>query len=323
MKDRNPGNHSDAAKSHTGGIHSPHTTTARPGLDSFGTVDLLLLGVVTVWGVNFSIIKFALAEMSPLTFVGLRFLLASITMLVLARAIEGNLHVQPGDWPRMVVIGLVGHATFQFLFVLGLDRTQAGHSSLMLGLTPVFVALIGFALGIERVGKEVWASIGLAFIGVVLITSGAGGGARPDGSTLPGDLLSLAATFFWASYTVLAQPLLRRYTPIELTAVTMLPGTIPLIAAAIPAWWAQDWSQVTVTGWLALLYSSDLAIVVAYIVWYASVQRVGSARTAIFSNLVPAIALAAAWLLRGETLLPLQWVGATVVLVGVSLARRR
>lgn len=56
-------------------------------------------------------------------------------------------------------------------------------------------------------------------------------------------------------------------------------------------------------------------------VWYASVQRVGSARTAIFSNLVPVVGLTAAWLMRGERLAPLQLVGAVVVMVGIRLAR--
>jgi O-acetylserine/cysteine efflux transporter len=57
-------------------------------------------------------------------------------------------------------------------------------------------------------------------------------------------------------------------------------------------------------------------------VWYASVQRVGSARTAIFSNLTPVIGLTAAWLMLGETLAPVQLVGAAVVVLGISLARR-
>jgi drug/metabolite transporter (DMT)-like permease len=282
-----------------------------------------MLGVVVVWGINFSVIKGALAEMSPLAFNGLRFLLSSVTMLILTRAIGGDLRVQRGDWPRLVLIGLIGHTIYQILFIIGLNRTQAGHSSLMLGLTPVFVALIGLALGIERVRTWVWVSILLSFAGVVLITSGSSNGFHLGGSTLAGDLLTLAATLCWASYTVLCKPLLSRYSPIKLTTLTMVLGTVPFLVIATPTLVAQDWSRVTATGWLGLLYSYSLAIVAAYTVWYTSVQRVGNARTAIFSNLTPVVALVVAWLVRGETLAPLQLIGAAVVLVGISLARRR
>jgi drug/metabolite transporter (DMT)-like permease len=303
-------------------IESP-VITPRPGLGAFSATDMLMLGVVVVWGINFSIVKGALTEMAPLAFNGLRFLLSSVTMLILTWAIEGNLRVPRGDWSRLLLVGLIGHTFYQLLFIIGLNYTQAGHSSLMLGLTPVFVALIGLALGIERVRTWVWASILLSFAGVVLITSGSSNGVHLGGPTLQGDLLTLAATLCWASYTVLSQPLLSRYSPLKLTALTMAIGTVPLLVASTPALVAQDWSRVTTTGWLGLLYSYSLAIVAAYTVWYTSVQRVGSARTALFSNLTPVVALVAAWLLRGETLAPVQFIGAAVVLVGISLARRR
>lgn len=289
----------------------------------FGKTDLLMLGVVVVWGFNFSIIKGALTEMSPLAFNGLRFLLASVTMLILTRAMGGDLRVPRGDWPRLLLIGLIGHTIYQILFIVGLNYTQAGHASLMLGLTPVFVALLGLALGIERVRTWVWASILLSFAGVVLITSSSNNGLHLGGPTLVGDLLTLAATLCWASFTVLSKPLLSRYSPIKLITLTMVLGTVPFLALATPTLVAQEWGRVTATGWLGLLYSYSLAIVAAYIVWYTSVQRVGNARTAIFSNLTPVVALIAAWLLRGETLAPLQFIGAAVVLLGISLARRR
>src|SRR5947199_117724 len=64
-----------------------------------------------------------------------------------------------------------------------------------------------------------------------------------------------------------------------------------------------------------------LAVAVGYVVCYASVQAVGGPRTAIYSNLIPIVALLASWLLLGESLGPVQAAGAAVVLAGVSLAR--
>lgn len=320
MSDNTLEKHGSASSS--GNADPVHAAASRPSLGTFSTVDLLLFSVVLIWGTNLSVTKFALAEITPMAFVGLRIGLSSLTLLVLFRVIEGDLRFQRADWLRLGVIGLVGHTIFQLLFILGLNYTWAGHSSLMLGLTPVFVALIGLALRIERVSAHLWASIWLAFLGVALITFGAATQVQVGGPTVLGDLLSLAASFCWASYTVLAQPLLSRYSPLKVTTATMLLGAGPLVILSIPALLAQDWRRVSVTGWLELLYSYGLAVVFAYIVWYLSVQRVGSARTALLSNLVPVVGLAAAWLLRDETLTPLQFVGAVIVIIGIHMARR-
>ncbi len=295
----------------------------RLGAARFNAMNLALLGVVVIWGVNFSVAKASLSEMSPLAFNGLRFLLAFPIMLLLTRAIDGNVRIERADLPRLVLAGLVGHTIYQRLFIVGLDHTQAGHSSLMLGLTPVFVALISLALGVERIRPAVWVGILLSFAGIVLITSGSNSGIHLGGPTLVGDLLTVAGTICWATYTVLSKPLLARYSPLKFTAVTMALGAIPLVAISLPSMAAQDWSRVTRSGWLGILYSFSLAILFGYAVWYTSVQRVGTARTAVLSNLTPVVALLTAWLVLGETLAPVQLAGALVVLAGISLARRK
>jgi drug/metabolite transporter (DMT)-like permease len=65
-----------------------------------------------------------------------------------------------------------------------------------------------------------------------------------------------------------------------------------------------------------------MAVAVAYVVWYTSVQRVGSARTAIYSSLTPVVAVMVAWIALGDRMTPLQIMGAVVVLAGVLLTRR-
>ena len=92
-------------------------------------------------------------------------------------------------------------------------------------------------------------------------------------------------------------------------------------SGAAPAVAAQDWSQVTATGWLGLAYSSALAIVVAYILWNFGVQRIGSARTAIYNNLTPVIATFGAAIFLGEPLTLFKIVGAVIIFVGLYLAR--
>jgi drug/metabolite transporter (DMT)-like permease len=107
-----------------------------------------------------------------------------------------------------------------------------------------------------------------------------------------------------------------------MTAWSMLAGTIPLILFAIPDLRRQDWSAIEPLAWASLFYSAVLSVGIGYVIWYASVQRVGSARTAIYSNLTPVVAILFAWLTLGAALAPIQLLGGAIVLVGLVVTRR-
>jgi drug/metabolite transporter (DMT)-like permease len=287
----------------------------------FGLTDLMLLGLVLVWGVNFSVVKRTLDEMSPLSFNALRFALATTLILILLRASGETLKVPRQDWGRLLLLGLIGNTTYQLLFINGLARTTASHSSLLLSTTPIFVALLSTALGIERVRGLAWLGIFLCFGGISLIVQGSGEGLGLASQTLGGDLLTLAATTCWATYTVFSKPMLERYSPLKLTTLTMMMGTVVLFLLSLPELARQDWGLVSWQGWLGLIYSFSLAIALGYVVWYTGVSRIGAARTAVYSNLIPVVGVATAWLALGERLVPLQIAGAAVVLVGIYVTR--
>jgi drug/metabolite transporter (DMT)-like permease len=75
------------------------------------------------------------------------------------------------------------------------------------------------------------------------------------GAGITGDLISLIAAFFFASYNVANKPLLTRYPAMVLTAYSLTIGGIPVILASLPATLIQDWSRVSLTGWSALGWS--------------------------------------------------------------------
>lgn len=276
--------------------------------------------LVLSWGLNFAIVKGAFAELPPLVFNGLRFAIAGTLLLIVLRALDGPWRVRRADLPGLVLLGLLGHAAYQTLYILGLNRTNAGHSSLILAMTPLFVGAFGAALRLERPSARMWAGLIVAFAGLFVLIRGRGGQA-PGITTVAGDLLTLGAVVCWAGYTVLARPFLTRISPLRLTTVTLLLGLPVILASAVPGLVRLHWSAISVRAWGALAFSSICAIVINYVIWYTSVQAVGSARTAAVSNLIPVVALLSAWALLGEPLGFVQVIGAAVVLLGVWLAR--
>jgi len=288
----------------------------------FSAVDIMLLGMSFVWGINFSVVKTALTDLSPLSFNSLRFGLASLFILALLWVIERDLSFRREDIGRLVLLGLIGNTAYQLLFINGIDLTTASNSSLILATTPIFVALLSSVLGVERLERKVWQSVILSFFGILLIVQGTGRTLTMTDQSWIGDLLILAGTICWSTYTVLSKPLLQRYTPLKLTTLTMIMGTLPLVLVSTPSLKEQNWSSVSLQGWLCLIYSFCFAIAIGYVIWYTGVSRIGSARTALYSNLVTVIAVAVAWLFLSERMNLLQVLGAVLVFISLYLARR-
>ncbi len=294
---------------------------------AWSSTDLLMLGAIAIWGVNFTIVKLALREFNPLVFNALRFGLATVVMLGIlwrrGRAPgERNLALAPRrDWVLIVLLGLCGHTLYQVLFINGLALTTPANSSLLMATAPIWVAIIGLVLGIERINRVMWAGILMSFSGIALLIL-SGNAVSLGGATLMGDLLLLGCAILWAAYTTASKPLLGRYSPLRLTAWSMVAGTIPLVLLSIPAVAREDWSQLSLGAWGALAFSALFAVVIGYLIWYTSVQRVGNARTAVYSNLTPVAAIVFAWLVLGDALMPLQLLGAAIVLAGLVVTRR-
>src|SRR2546427_61121 len=121
-----------------------------------GSIDLAMLALVIVWGVNFPIVKIAFREMTPMVFNALRF--GGATVLLLAVLWRAGEPVPPkAMWLRLVGLGLVGHAIYQVSFINGLARTTAGNSSLILSMVPLFVAMLSAAL--PQLLPRSWAAV--------------------------------------------------------------------------------------------------------------------------------------------------------------------
>jgi drug/metabolite transporter (DMT)-like permease len=281
-----------------------------------------------VWGVNFSVLKLGLDVVPAQVFNGARMGLAAGIFVVLL-AVRRQLRWQRGDGWRLLALGMIGHAGYQVLFIEGLARTAAGNSSLILASVPMWVAIIGAVAGFERVTARAWIGIGLAFLGVLVVILGTNRtiqlpGLADTGSataSLLGDGLVLLSTLCWSFYTALSKPLLARYSPVQVSGLS-LAGAFPVLAlTTVYDGVTTGWGAWTPAALGAVFFGGVLSVNVCYVIWYAGVQRLGGARTAVFSNITPLVAILTAWLWRGEALHPVYALGAGLIAGGVLLTR--
>ena len=195
--------------------------------------NLGLLGVALIWGANFSIVKEALQELTPLTLNALRFPLASLLLVgILWRRDLLQLPARE-DLGRVLALGVVGNIIYGLLFIFGLSLTRAGNASLLLATVPVWTILLSYFLGHKRPSALVWLGVTGTLSGMVLVVVG-GGGLGSGSGTLVGDLLMIASAIGWSVYTVGSRNLIQRYGPMRVTAWTLWVGTIGLVAAGLP-----------------------------------------------------------------------------------------
>ncbi|HET7696502.1 MAG TPA: DMT family transporter [Vicinamibacterales bacterium] len=290
-----------------------------------------------IWGTNYALVKTAFRELDPQAFNALRLIEASAVMVgvnllvrryrpavadqaggEIASIFHTPAQVTGGDWLRLLWLGLVGHCLYQYLFIGGLAYTSVANGALIVASSPIVITLLSTMTGTERIGALHWAGTVLSFLGIYIVV---GRGAHVSEASLRGDLMLLAAVFCWGLYTIGARPLMARHSPVGVTALSMLLGTLMYLPLAGGPLSRVAWADVSALTWIKLVYSSLFALCVAYTIWYAAVREIGSARTSAYSNLLPIVAMVTAYLWIGEPLGLDKLGGAAAVLAGVALTR--
>ena len=285
----------------------------------FNGLDLLLVLVIVAWGTNLSVVKVALRDFPVHSFNTLRMFVAAAAFgVVLWRAQPAERRLHRSDWARVVFLGLVGGTFYQILFMNGVPRTSVANSGLIFGLSPVVISLLSSVVGHERLPWTRWAGGLLSVVGLYFVV---GVGATLSVNSLAGDAFVFASMLCWAVYSVASRPLLGRYSPTILTAWAAVVAAPFYAAVAAPSLLATDWAAVSVMSWALMLWSSSFCLVFAYVIWYTGVQRLGATRTSAYSNLIPIVAMAVAFVWLGEPVTAAQTVGAAAILAGVFLTR--
>jgi drug/metabolite transporter (DMT)-like permease len=114
---------------------------------------------------------------------------------------------------------------------------------------------------------------------------------------------------------------MERHSPLGVTGFSMIIGTVIYLPLTIPGLRTVDWQGVSLATWGWMVYSAVFALCVSYTIWYAGIRQIGSARTSIYSNFVPIVAMLTAVLVLHEPMGMRKIAGAAAVLAGVALTR--
>ncbi len=278
---------------------------------------------VVLWGISFVATKAALREISPVTLIFTRSALG--TLLLLATLAARRLPLVPprASWGPLALMGFVGVCFHQLLQAFGIRLTTAVQAGWIVGLIPIWSAVLAGLFLRERFGTGKIAGLALGFAGAALVVSR--GRATPDLLALPGtrgDLLMLASTLNWAIYTTLGHATIRRLGSLRATAGAMLVGGLMLTPLFLGTGGWREYATLSGAGIAAVLYLGIGASGLGYLFWYGALERVEASRVAAFLYLEPLVTLVTAVALLHEPVGLTTLAGGLVVLAGVALVQR-
>ena len=281
-------------------------------------VDLMLLGTVLLWALNVTVTKYLLGHgFQPLAYATIRYFAATALFFGFTYLRERSFKIARSD-VKLVLLAAALIYVNQLCFVYGVDKSTASTAALLLGTTPIWIAIIATSIGFERVQRSFWAAAALSFVGVGLVASGNGGFSGRG----VGILLALLTAVTWACYSMAIAPLLRRYSPFRISALVLAIGWVPLALTGAPQILGQSFHFSTLM-WIGFAYAVIGPLFLTNILWFTSIDRVGPSRASLFSNLQPFFGVLFALILLGEGLNAWELAGGALILAGIALERIR
>jgi len=265
----------------------------------------MLLGVTAIWGWTFLIVKDAVASYPVLAFLSLRFMLAVV--LLAPFAVRG---FSRKDLAAGLLIGIP--VAFAYLFqTVGLTSTSAANAGLLTGLFVIFTPLLDAVLYRAAIARVTVAATVTGLAGTGFLTLAGSHGLHF------GDFLEVLTAVGFAVQTVWLGHHTTGRSSMQLALGQMIPPAALFLI--LPGAQGAQFHWPSAAVWIAVFITGALASSLAFWVQTYVQQRIPPARAAIILLGEPAFAAAFAVWLGGERLSPVQWCGASLILLSLLL----
>ncbi len=289
-------------------------------------VYLKLAAVTMIWGGTFVAGRFLADGLSPLFAASLRFLLASVALLLFAGLARVPL-IRPslGQWLQLTLLGFFGIFFYNLCFFYGLHYINASRASLIVALNPAVIGLASWLLFKERLSRAKVAGIVICIAGAgTVIVSRNPQLLAANAQAWIGDLLIFGCVLSWGIYSLFSKSLNQALGPVQTVMYSILLGTAMLwLASAVRGELRVDaLLSLGPQQWLSLMYLGILGSALAYIGYYDGLRKIGATRSGVFIALNPLTAVILGALLLDEQLTLPMCVGGGLILAGIYLCNK-
>jgi len=271
-----------------------------------------IIAAALLWATIGPAARFALqAGITPLEISFWRAAIAGLLFALHAGA-RGRLRLARADLPAVGGFALLGVTIFYWAYFRAVELGGAALAAILLYTAPAWVALAATLWLGERLTARKAIAIALTLGGIALVAFGSGSGVSGGTSTSRVQALAwgLLSGVAYAAYYLFGKRYFARYDASTLFAYALPLGAVLLLPGV-------TFAPKPATTWLVLLFLAIVPTYLAYSLYSIGLARVEATRAATVATIEPVAAAALAYLVWGEALRPLGYVGAALVLAGV------
>jgi drug/metabolite transporter (DMT)-like permease len=284
------------------------------GLSPRATLTVIFLIAALVGG-NYTALKFALEHAPPLLLTSLRTIVGGAFLMSFALLRGERLPTRRYDYVSIMLVSVCITTLSSLTLVMAVSRVSAGVAALLSSTMPMFTELFAAVVLHERLRGMALGGLFTGFVGAVVLALPALAGD----TSLVGVLLLLVATSSWAMGTVVMKIRdLSQVSPIMLVAVQLFMSATVLfpLGLAVEGLDDVDWSIGLA---IPLFYAAVPAMAISFALMATIVRQAPAAQAASPAYLIPVFGVFLAWLIRGDGLELIEFIGGALVVAGVFL----
>ncbi|MDP2580180.1 DMT family transporter [Shimia thalassica] len=268
-----------------------------------------------IWSSAFTSARIIVADAPPFAISALRFAIAGVLGVAIARAMGQSWHLTREQWRATLIFGLCQNALYLGLNFMAMTTVEASLASIIASTMPLMVALAGWVFLGDKLNKQASIGLILGFAGVIVIM-----GSRMSAGV---DMFGVGLCLVGAAALTIATLMLRGASTggnlMMIVGLQMFVGAAVLfVASLVFETWEFNWNHRMLTAFAYTIVAPGLF---ATWIWFTLVNRIGAVRAATFHFLNPFFGVLIAALLLGESLGVMDYVGVAVISVGILLVQ--
>ncbi len=272
------------------------------------------------WGSSYLFIRLAVRQLTPLALVGLRLLVGTIVVVIIARATRQPMHLPRRLWPSMILVATINTAIPFLLISWGEITVPSGLGSVLNSTMPIFSVLLAAAvLHDEHLSFARMGGVAIGFAGIFVLLSGDLLHGSILSSHLAGQAAIVLASVCYAVGSVLTRKLLRGVAPLAIAVYVLSIAATEVLGLSLifsrPHIGSLNGTTIVSVLWLGILGSGC-----AYALAFFILSEWGASRYSLIAYTLPVVGLTLGTVTLGE---PLDWrilVGSALVVSGIVLA---
>jgi drug/metabolite transporter (DMT)-like permease len=278
---------------------------------------LVFLILCYIWGSTWLFIKLGLEDLPPLTFAGIRFVIACSILLIIIRVRGLRLPRSSADLQLLALTGFLSFTVNYGTIFWGEQHISSGLAAVLQATIPVFGLVIAhFYLPNERMTWTKLFGVVLGIMGVAVVFSDQL--AIAGGKALAGSIAVVVGSAVVAYSNVLVKARAQKMDPVILAAGQMFFGLIPLLLIGIPLEGNPLKFHWTLTSIVALAYLAVVGSVIAFILYYWLVHKIDVTKSMLIALVTPVVAVILGMIVLREQLNWQTIVGGAMIMLGVG-----